>query len=250
MTSLVIVESPAKCKKIEGFLGPGWRVEATMGHIRALEEDLEAVGLDRDFEPRYEFIKEKSKSINHLRDAAKAATRIYIAADDDREGEAIAYSVAVLLKLDPKTALRSVFHEITETAVKNAIRNPRNIDMHKVEAQQARSILDLMVGFTISPLLWKHVGAALSAGRCQTPALRLLCDKEKEIQGFTSETVWHVKGSWFPAGGNFVFPWFGASYHGALSWTPYLQRLRLPHVGQVLDQLLPRIGFVDHDREY
>lgn len=206
MTSLVIVESPAKCKKIEGFLGPGWRVEATMGHIRALEEDLEAVGLDRDFEPRYEFIKEKSKSIGHLKDAAKNATRIYIAADDDREGEAIAYSVAVLLKLDPKTALRSVFHEITETAVKNAIKNPRHIDMNKVEAQQARSILDLMVGFTISPLLWKHVGAALSAGRCQTPALRLLCDKEREIQGFTSETVWRVKGSWHPLDGNFLFP--------------------------------------------
>ena len=206
MTSLVIVESPAKCKKIQEFLGAGWRVEATMGHIRALEEDLEAVGLDRDFEPRYTFIKEKSKAIQHLKDAAKGVTQIYIAADDDREGEAIAYSVAVLLKLDPKTALRSVFHEITKDAVVNAIRNPRTIDLHKVEAQQARSILDLMVGFTISPLLWKHVGAALSAGRCQTPALRLLCDKEKEIQGFTSETVWKVKGSWFPTAGNFTFP--------------------------------------------
>ena len=206
MTSLVIVESPAKCKKIQGFLGPGWRVEATMGHIRALEEDLEAVGLDRDFEPRYEFIKEKSKAIAHLKEAAKAATRIYIAADDDREGEAIAYSVAVLLKLDPETALRSVFHEITEEAVIKAVKNPRHIDMHKVEAQQARSILDLMVGFTLSPLLWKHIGPALSAGRCQTPALRLLCDKEKEIQGFTSETVWRVKGSWCPLVSNFVFP--------------------------------------------
>jgi DNA topoisomerase-1 len=206
MTSLVIVESPAKCKKIQEFLGPGWRVEATMGHIRALEEDLEAVGLERDFEPRYSFIKEKSKAIHHLKEAAKEATRIYIAADDDREGEAIAYSVAVLLKLDPKIALRSVFHEITKEAVVNAIKNPRTIDLHKVEAQQARSILDLMVGFTISPLLWKHVGAALSAGRCQTPALRLLCDKEKEIQGFTSETVWRVKGSWIPLAGNFIFP--------------------------------------------
>lgn len=119
MTSLVIVESPAKCKKIQEFLGAGWRVEATMGHIRALEEDLEAVGLDRDFEPRYTFIKEKSKAIQHLKDAAKGVTQIYIAADDDREGEAIAYSVAVLLKLDPKTALRSVFHEITKDAVVN-----------------------------------------------------------------------------------------------------------------------------------
>ena len=177
-----------------------------MGHIRALEEDLEAVGIDRDFEPRYQFIKEKSKTTRHLKEVAATASKVYIAADDDREGEAIAYSVAVLLGLDPLTALRSVFHEITEEAVTKAIKNPRLIDLHKVEAQQARSILDLMVGFTISPLLWKHVGAALSAGRCQTPALRLLCDKEKEIQGFSSQTVWRVKGSWYPENGNFVFP--------------------------------------------
>ena len=196
MTSLVIVESPAKCKKIQGFLGPGWQVLATMGHIRALQEDIQAIGIDRDFDPSYEFLKEKSKAINQLRDAAKQASTIYLASDDDREGEAIAYSVALLLKLNPQTAPRSVFHEITAKAVKSAVENPRLIDMNRVNAQQARSMLDLMVGFTISPLLWNYVGPALSAGRCQTPALRLVCDREQEIQKFSSSTVWKIKGQW------------------------------------------------------
>ena len=196
MTSLVIVESPAKCKKIQGFLGSGWQVIATMGHIRALEEDIGAVGIDRDFEPSYTFMKEKAKAIAQLRDAAKKANTVYLASDDDREGEAIAFSVAMLLGLNPQTAPRAVFHEITQKAVKNAVTNPRLIDMNRVNAQQARSMLDLMVGFTISPILWNHVGPALSAGRCQTPALRLVCEKEQEIQKFTSSTVWKLKGLW------------------------------------------------------
>jgi DNA topoisomerase-1 len=195
MANLLIVESPAKCGKIQGFLGPGWRVIATMGHIRALEEDLGAVGLDRDFEARFEFLKEKSKAVAQIKEAARAATTIYLASDDDREGEAISYSVAVLLKLDLATAPRAVFHEITESAVKAAVAAPRRIDMNRVNAQQARAILDMMVGFTISPLLWKYVGAALSAGRCQTPALRLLVDREREIGGFQAETAWRIAGS-------------------------------------------------------
>jgi len=196
MTSLVIVESPAKCKKIQGFLGSGWQVIATMGHIRALEEDIKAIGIDNDFEPSYQFLKEKGKAISQLREAAKKATTIYLASDDDREGEAIAYSVAMLLGLNPQTTKRSVFHEITERAVKAAVANPRLIDMNRVNAQQARSVLDMMVGFTISPLLWNYVGPALSAGRCQTPALRLVCDREQEIKSFASATVWKIKGQW------------------------------------------------------
>lgn len=203
MTSLVIVESPAKCKKIQGFLGPGWQVLATMGHIRALEEDLSAIGIEKDFEPSYQFLKEKAKAISQLRDAAKKADTIYLASDDDREGEAIAYSVAALLGLNPQTTPRAVFHEITSSAVRNAVANPRRIDMNRVNAQQARSILDLMVGFTISPLLWNYVGPALSAGRCQTPALRIIADREQEIQSFASSTVWRVKGQW--ASGSFAF---------------------------------------------
>lgn len=201
MSSLVIVESPAKCSKIAGFLGPGWTVVASMGHIRSLEEDLDAIGLDRDFEPRFQFLKEKSKAISHLQEAARGKKRIFLAADDDREGEAIAYSVALLLKLDPAITPRAVFHEITESAVKRAISEPRLIDMNRVYAQQTRSVLDMMVGFTISPLLWKSIGPALSAGRCQTPALRLLCERERAITTFTSQTTWKLNGSWRTAAG-------------------------------------------------
>ena len=196
MTSLLIVESPAKCSKIQGYLGPGWRVIATMGHIRSLEEDLGAVGLDRDFEPRFQWIREKSKAIQQIKEAAAGASKIYLASDDDREGEAISYSVAVLLKLNPETTPRAVFREITAVAVKAAVANPRRLDMARVEAQQARAVLDMMVGFTISPLLWKYVGPALSAGRCQTPALRIICDQEKAIRDFTASTEWKIKGVW------------------------------------------------------
>ena len=194
--SLVIVESPAKCKKIQGFLGDGWTVIASMGHIRALESELDAIGLDRDFDARFTFQKEKAKAIQQIKASAKGMKEIYLAADDDREGEAIAYSVAVLLDLDPKKAKRSVFHEITKAAVVKAVQEPRLLDMNKVDAQQARSILDMMVGFTISPLLWTHVGNALSAGRCQTPALRLVVERERQITGFTSETSWKLSGTW------------------------------------------------------
>lgn len=188
--NLVIVESPAKCKKIASFLGPTFRVLATMGHIRMLEQDLSAIGLDSDFALRYTFMKEKSTTMKAIEDAAKKAKTVYLCADDDREGEAIAYSVACLLKKDPLSFPRSVFHEITEGAVKKAIAHPRKIDMDKVYAQQARSVLDMMIGFTISPLLWKFVGRGLSAGRCQTPALRLVYERETDIAAHVSSLAW------------------------------------------------------------
>jgi len=188
--NLVIVESPAKCKKIASFLGPTFRVLATMGHIRMLEQDLDAIGLESDFALRYTFMKEKSATMKTIEDAAKKAKTIYLCADDDREGEAIAYSVACLLKKDPLSFPRSVFHEITEGAVKKAIAHPRKIDMDKVYAQQARSVLDMMIGFTISPLLWKFVGRGLSAGRCQTPALRLVHERERAIESHVSSLAW------------------------------------------------------------
>jgi len=206
MSSLLIVESPAKCSKIQGFLGPGWKVIATMGHIRALDEGLDAIGLDRDFEPRYEFIKEKSKAIQQIRECSKGLdrARIFLASDDDREGEAISYSVAVLLSLNVDTTPRIVFHEITKEAITGALRNPKRINMDRVSAQQARAVLDMMVGFTISPLLWKFVGQSLSAGRCQTPALRLVTDRESDIKDFSKETTWYIKASWVaPNGSNF-----------------------------------------------
>lgn len=193
---LVVVESPAKCSKIAGFLGADYKVLASMGHIRSLEEGLDAIGLDRDFEPKFTFMKEKAKAIAALKEAASAASEVILAADDDREGEAIAYSVALLLKLSLKTTKRAIFHEITKTAVCKAVAEPRFLDLNRVYAQQARAMLDMMIGFTISPLLWKHVARGLSAGRCQTPALRFVVDREDEVATHSAETSWIVRGSW------------------------------------------------------
>lgn len=200
MTSVLIVESPAKCSKIQGFLGSGWKVIATMGHIRALDDTLDAVGLERDFDAKYVFIKDKAKAIQQIKDVTKGA-KVFLASDDDREGEAISYSVAVLLGLDVATTPRIVFHEITKEAITTAIQNPKRIAMDRVYAQQARAILDKMVGYTISPLLWKFVGQGLSAGRCQTPALRLVVERENAIAAFQSETMWSIRGTWKTKGG-------------------------------------------------
>ena len=193
---LVIVESPAKCSKIQGFLGSEFEVVASMGHIRALEESLDAIGLTTDFEPRFEFIKEKSKVQKDLKEAAKGKTVVYLAADDDREGEAIAYSVALLLKLPLATTPRIVFHEITKDAILKAVANPRTLNMDRIWAQQARSMLDMLIGFTLSPILWTQVARGLSAGRCQTPALKLLLEKERTITSFKSSSSWKIGGSW------------------------------------------------------
>ena len=196
MANLVIVESPAKCQKIQGFLGAGWRVIASMGHIRALQHNLDAIGIERDFEAKYEWIKEKSKAIKQLKEAAKDAKEIYIASDADREGAYIGYSICLLLKLNPKTAKRITFTEITEKAIKHAIQYPLTLDMNQVHAQQARAILDMMIGFTISPLLWKYVAPSLSAGRCQTPALRLVIEREDAIQDFKASSSWQLHSTW------------------------------------------------------
>jgi len=205
MPNLVIVESPAKCQKIQGFLGAGWRVIASMGHIRALEETLDAIGLDRDFEAKYQFLKDKGKAIKQLKDAAAEATTVYLASDDDREGEAISYSVCLLLKLNPKTTLRAVFHEITKKAVVSAIESPRHLDMNRVNAQQSRAILDMMIGFTMSPLLWRYVAPSLSAGRCQTPALRLVVDREDQIVNFKASSSWSISANWITPAAAFKF---------------------------------------------
>lgn len=200
---LVIVESPAKCQKIQGFLGQGWQVIASMGHIRALQQDLDAVGIERDFEAKYEWIKEKSKAIAQIKESAKNATEVYLASDDDREGEAISYAICLLLKLSPKTTKRAVFHEITENAVKHAVAHPRLLDMNRVHAQQTRAILDMLIGFTISPLLWRYVAPALSAGRCQTPALRLVMEREKSIESFEATSSWRLSATWNKGGAPF-----------------------------------------------
>jgi len=195
MIKLVIVESPSKCSKIQGFLGDGWKVLASMGHIRKLVEDLKTLHIEDGFKPEFEFMSDKSKTIAQLRAAAKDASKVYLASDDDREGEMISYSVALALKLDVQKNPRIIFHEITKTAVLNAIANPRTISMQRVDSQQARAVLDLMVGFTISPLLWS-ISNGLSAGRCQTPALRLIVEREKEIKKFQKDSSFEIKGVW------------------------------------------------------
>jgi DNA topoisomerase-1 len=191
---LLIVESPAKCKKIQEILGAGWRVRATMGHIRALKEDLTAIGFRTTWTPTYETIGTKAEAIAALRREAAAASAVYLASDDDREGEAIAWHTCILLGLDPATTPRVTFHEITASAITEAVASPGRIDLHKFNAQQARSMLDMLIGFTLSPCLWRGVGnkPGLSAGRCQTPALRILYDRDREIEGHTASLSWRV----------------------------------------------------------
>ena len=199
--NVLIIESPGKQKTIQGFLGAGWRVVASMGHIRGLTHDLDF--LQKDYEPTYEFLKEKSKAIQTLKEAAKGAAEIYLAADRDFEGEQIAYSIKVLLKL-PATVKRITFTEITEKAIRHAIEHPGTIDMNRVYTQQTRSLLDLLIGFTMSPLLWKHVAPSLSAGRCQIPSIRLVVEREDAIAQFKTQSSWQLKATYTHEG--FLFP--------------------------------------------
>jgi DNA topoisomerase-1 len=195
---LVIVESPAKCAKIQSFLGDGYKVQATMGHIRALAETLDAVGIARDWEPTYAEIASKREAIAKLRTAARGATEVILASDDDREGEGIAWHVCAILKLNPATTKRIVFHEITKPAILAAAAAPRALDMNKVAAQQARAMLDMLVGFTISKVLWNKVAPKLSAGRCQTPALRLVAERDAEVESHAATAYWRLSGTVHP----------------------------------------------------
>jgi DNA topoisomerase-1 len=198
---LVIVESPAKCSKIQSFLGTGWQVMASMGHIRALAHSLEAVGIERNWEPTYEDLATKRDQIVKLRKAAKDASEVWLATDDDREGEGIAWHICHILKLKPATTPRIVFHEITKQAIQAAVANPGRLDMNRVNAQQSRAMLDMLVGFTLSPVLWKRVAPKLSAGRCQTPALRLVVERDAEINNYTARNFWKLRGTLQPPTG-------------------------------------------------
>lgn len=188
-TTLVIVESPAKCKKIEEYLGPGYKCLATYGHLRELPS-LKNIDIEHDFAPTYTIIDNaiKKKQIEVLRKEIKSAREVILGLDGDREGEKIAYCTAQIFKLDVNKTKRITFNEITEASIQHAIRNPRTINMDIVYAQQARQILDILVGFKVSPMLWKFITGpkgkdkSLSAGRCQTPALRLIYDNEQDIK--------------------------------------------------------------------
>lgn len=190
--NLVIVESPAKAKTIEKFLGKDFRVVSSFGHIRDLSKKNLGIDIEKDFSPIYEIPKEKARVVSELRKAAADSKNIWIASDEDREGEAIAWHLASVLNLDLSTTKRIVFHEITKEAISNAIENPRQVDMNLVNSQQARRILDRLVGFEISPVLWKKVQPSLSAGRVQSVAVRLLVEREREIIAFKAESAFRV----------------------------------------------------------
>ncbi|MGM1045298.1 MAG: type I DNA topoisomerase [Bacillota bacterium] len=203
--SLVIVESPAKAKTIGKYLGSKYIVKASMGHIRDLPKSQIGVEVENDFNPKYITIRGKGSVLKELKDASKKVKKVYLAADPDREGEAIAWHLAHALELDESQSLRVVFNEITKTAVKDAFKTPRKINMDLVNAQQARRILDRLVGYKISPLLWKKVKKGLSAGRVQSVAVKIILDRENEISAFVPEEYWTitaklaVKGSAFEA---------------------------------------------------
>ena len=197
---LVIVESPAKVKTIKKFLGKNYEVMASNGHVRALPQSQMGVDLEHDFEPKYITIRGKGEILAGLRKEVKKADKIYLATDPDREGEAISWHLTKALKLDDKDVSRISFNEITKSAVKTSLKNPREIDMDLVDAQQARRMLDRMVGYRISPLLWAKVKRGLSAGRVQSVALRIVCDREAEIDAFIPEEYWSLEASLLPEG--------------------------------------------------
>src|SRR5690606_666553 len=192
---LVIVESPAKARTISGILGDGYDVTTSVGHVRDLPKSRLGVDIDNDFEPHYIIPKEKREIINRIKEAASKATAVYLATDPDREGEAISWHLVEAADLDSvqgRPLHRVVFHELTPHAIQEAFQNPRDIDFALVDAQQARRVLDRLVGYKISPLLWSKVRRGLSAGRVQSAAVRMVVDREREIENFVAREYWTV----------------------------------------------------------
>ncbi|MCT8976832.1 type I DNA topoisomerase [Clostridium sp. CX1] len=190
---LVIVESPAKAKTIGKYLGKNYVVEASMGHVRDLPKSQLGVDIDNEYNPKYITIRGKGELLDKLRKEAKKSEKIYLATDPDREGEAISWHLAHILKLDEKEKCRIEFNEITKNAIKNAIKTPRQINLNVVNAQQTRRVLDRLVGYKISPILWRKVKWGLSAGRVQSVALRMICDREKEVTNFKPKEYWTIE---------------------------------------------------------
>jgi DNA topoisomerase-1 len=194
MSAVVVVESPAKAKTIEKYLGKGYKVLASYGHVRAFPKKDGSVDPDNDFAIKYQIIDDKKKRLDAIDKAMKRADTLILASDLDREGEAIAWHVAEVLRqrgsLDGKEVQRITFNEITQKAITEAVENPTEVDMQLVDAQQARSALDYLVGFTLSPLLWRKIRSGLSAGRVQSVALRLICEREQHIRDFKPKEFW------------------------------------------------------------
>jgi len=212
--NLVIVESPGKVKSIGKFLGKGYKVEASVGHVRDLPKSQMGVDIENNFEPKYITIRGKGDVISKLKKEAKTAKKVYLATDPDREGEAISWHLANLLNIDESQKCRVSFNEITQNAVKSAIKQPRKIDMDLVDAQQARRVLDRIVGYKISPLLWKKVKKGLSAGRVQSVATKMICDREEEIDSFVSQEYWSIISKLAKPKVN---PSFEAKFHGTVT---------------------------------
>lgn len=206
---LVIVESPAKAKTIERYLGKKYKVKASMGHVRDLPKSQTGVDVENNYEPKYITIRGKGPILKELKTAAKKAKKIFLAADPDREGEAIAWHLAHSLDIDTNSNCRVVFNEITKDAIKESFKHPRPINMNLVHAQQARRILDRLVGYNISPLLWKKVKKGLSAGRVQSVAVRLIIDREKEIREFVPEEFWSIEGTFAKGKETFEAQFYG-----------------------------------------
>ena len=198
--NLVIVESPAKAKTIQKFLGDGFVVKSSYGHIRDLQENKLSVDVEHGFTPEYIIPADKKKVVAELKKAASAAETVWLASDEDREGEAISWHLSETLGLDKSRTRRIVFHEITKDAILHAVEHPRDIDINLVNAQQARRVLDRLVGFELSPILWRKIQRGLSAGRVQSVALRLVVDREKEIMAFRSVPYYKVDGVFEAAG--------------------------------------------------
>ena len=189
---LVIVESPAKARTVGRFLGKDFTVKASIGHVRDLLRSQLSVDVDNNFSPKYRVPNEKRKVVKELKTLSNKAAEVYLATDPDREGEAIAWHLIQAAEIEPETSNRVVFHEITKTAISDAFGNPREINMDLVNAQQARRILDRLVGYNLSPLLWRKVRGRLSAGRVQSVALRLIVEREREIDGFIPIEYWSI----------------------------------------------------------
>src|SRR5512139_2804175 len=197
---LVIVESPAKAKTVGRYLGKGYTVRASVGHVRDLLKSQLSVDVENNFEPKYRVPNEKKEVVKEIKKLAQKAEEVYLATDPDREGESISWHLLEAAQIDPQRAKRVVFHEITEPAIKEAFANPRHINMDLVDAQQARRILDRLVGYSISPILWEKVRSRLSAGRVQSVALRLIVEREREIENFVPVEYWSIHAEMQPEG--------------------------------------------------
>ena len=205
MSNLVIVESPHKAKTIKRYLSDDYEVVASMGHLRDLPKSKLGVDIENNFEPQYVNIKDKENLIKEIKKKAKGCDHIYLAGDPDREGEAISWHLAQLLGLDLNEKNRVAFNEITKSGIEAGMKNPRTIDLNLVNAQQARRILDRIVGYKLSPFLWRKIRRGLSAGRVQSVAVKMICDREKEIKAFVPVEYWTIDGKFLKIGGKRPF---------------------------------------------